>query len=104
MDAEIGLPFLRAPVALVKDLALHCWRKFRTAELRDRKGFEDLGGREADLSTAADQGLDHGLKELLCVVRDGSFFDGFHLSKFDPKVLARCVVCGEVDAAVLFLI
>ena len=78
-------------------LMLHSWRQVIAEELSQRPGYEDLQGICYELVENYDASLTVADREALWIIREGAFFTGDYLSRFDSRVSAECSQCQMLD-------
>ena len=95
---RVGLSLLTCPLSVLKMVALQAWSDLKVRHLNVRQGFQDLDGVDLGCLSFVDSHFSPSQCELLNIVRDGSFFTGSHLSKFDNTISEHCSICGVLDS------
>ena len=95
---RISIPYLSCSISLLKIVSMQAWANFKTEQIRTRAGYQDLAGVDLGSLNFVDSHFTPFQCELLNIVRDGSFFTGSRLSKYDNTVSSTCILCGELDS------
>ena len=97
LTCDFRIPFLVSSEEVIDLFAEHYWRQAIAKDLAQRHGYHDLQGFSLEPCLHFDQTLTNVQKELIMIVREGAFFTGDMLSKYDPKVSHLCPTCGQLD-------
>ena len=97
LSRDLQIPLLQCTEEALEYFAEHYWRQAVSKLLAQRSGYHDLQGIALEHLEHFDKRLTTAQRELLMIVREGAFFTGAALSKFDPKVSEVCQVCGQLD-------
>ena len=94
---DFSVSFLQISDEALRFFAEYFWLQTQAAKLTNRACYADLHGVCLAHIELVDGTCSTQEKAWLDVVRDGSFFTGSELSKFDRTVSELCSTCGVLD-------